>query len=201
MTPNHALKGDAVKHRASLSHRARRALAPLDGIVGTTEQLSMQTEQPKPFEQTLGEELRKLNLATNWTNSALPSASLSIEFTELMRPDTRRAAISTYIRECPSISSSVALVYFQLAMAAGVHWNQASTVLQPFAKKGWHLGRWSPTFLVVDGPVGRFFRHGNSPVSNALKVGSTSFPLLSEARNAFADKSGPLWQIRHGFAH
>jgi len=62
--------------------------------------------------------------------------------------------------------------------------------------RGWFLGRWLPTFLVIDGPIGRFFLSDTSPLVSRL---GPAFPVLSAARDLLGEKS--FRSLRNGFAH
>jgi len=93
----------------------------------------------------------------------------------------------------------------QLAMAAGVRWQETKADLQPLAYRGWHIGRWLPTFLLIDGPLGKLLRDTNSPIAQILKHDAKikqearSYSLLCSARDAF---NCELFRVvRNGFAH
>ena len=49
---------------------------------------------------------------------------------------------------------------------------QAAAELRPLARRGWHLSRWLPTFLLIDGPLGRLLRDHQSPLAKILKTNS-----------------------------
>ena len=58
------------------------------------------------------------------------------------------------------------------------------------------MGRWLPTFLIIDGPIGRFICHKSSPLYAYI---DDRFPLLAAARAFIGEKL--FLQVRNGFAH
>ena len=93
----------------------------------------------------------------------------------------------------------------QLAMAAGVRWQDTKGDLQPLAYRGWHIGRWIPTFLLIDGPLGKLLRDTNSPIAQMLsedarlKPQARLYPPLCSARDVFNCELFRM--VRNGFAH
>lgn len=99
----------------------------------------------------------------------------------------------------PVVTQSIETVLSQLAFSAGVHWHQAKEILQPLAHRGWHFARWLPTFLLVDGPLGRLLRQRPSPLAAILQSDHATYPLLASARDAF--NNDLFRKVRNGFAH
>ena len=110
-----------------------------------------------------------------------------------------RQTIRAYLLSCPIIQDSVETVLAQLAMAAATRWQSVAEVLRPLARRGWHIGRWLPTFLLVDGPLARFLRDSNSPLNLVLRKEPRRFRLLEQARDAFNNELFRL--VRNGFGH
>jgi hypothetical protein len=106
---------------------------------------------------------------------------------------------SRYLDSYPIIRESLESVLAQLAMVAGVRWQSTAVALQPLARRGWHIGRWLPTFLLIDGPLGRLLRDRNSPINACLRRSPREFPLLASARDAF--NSDLFRRVRNGFGH
>ncbi|WP_181376314.1 hypothetical protein [Novimethylophilus kurashikiensis] len=86
-----------------------------------------------------------------------------------------------------------------MAFSAGVKWEQAQPSLHVLARRGQHLARWLPTFLLLDGPLGRLLKQAPSPLAAVLKSTYSSFPLLASARDAF--NTDLFRKVRNGFAH
>jgi hypothetical protein len=109
------------------------------------------------------------------------------------------SALRLFLEANPIIEASCESMLAQLALTAGVRWQDTAPVLHVLSQRGWHIGRWLPTFLLIDGPLGRLIRDSSSPLNNLLRVKSSAFPLLSDARNAFNHNTFRL--LRNGFAH
>jgi len=56
--------------------------------------------------------------------------------------------------------------------------------------------RWIPTFLIIDGPIGRFLAGDDSPFKTCY---GAQFPILTAAKEFLADRTFKL--LRNGFAH
>jgi hypothetical protein len=73
-----------------------------------------------------------------------------------------RRAFSTLgsrVSASPSVSSPqpyTDLLFTSIAMSARADWQSAPISMRGVAARGWFLGRWIPTFLVLDGPILRF---------------------------------------------
>ena len=114
-----------------------------------------------------------------------------------MRDDSAfRDELRAYLRAHTTLPRSVEMLLTSIAMAADANWRAAPEHLLPIRARGWFLGRWLPTFLIFDGPIGRFMRSDDSPL--ASRYGS-SFPMLTGARDFIADKT--FRALRNGFAH
>ncbi|MBX9349643.1 hypothetical protein K5M36_21430 [Chromobacterium vaccinii] len=150
------------------------------------------------FDKQLFELLASRGLAAAWLVDS-PQAALETECRQLIVDLTFQSDLADYLSANPVISESIETVLAQLAFSAGVHWRQAEKVLQPLAYRGWHLARWLPTFLLVDGPLGRLLRQSPSPLAKKLKSHHANFPLLASARDAF--NNDLFRKVRNGFAH
>jgi hypothetical protein len=150
-------------------------------------------------EHLLFEHLARRGLAAAWLQDPSPRATLATECRVLMADSTFQASLRAYLSANPVVAQSIETVLAQLAFSAGVDWRQASQILQPLAHRGWHLGRWLPTFLLVDGPLGRLLRQKPSPLVEWLQPRHASYPLLASARDAF--NNDLFRKVRNGFAH
>jgi hypothetical protein len=160
--------------------------------------------QAQTTRQLIGH-LNKRGVAGAWHEQTDPLSKVEHECTSLGSDQSRREAISKYLSGNPIIKESLESMLAQLAMAAGVKWQDTSAELQPLAYRGWHIGRWLPTFLLIDGPLGKLLRDPNSPIAQLLKqdarsrLDARSYPLLCSARDAF--NSELFRVVRNGFAH
>lgn len=159
-------------------------------------------EKMKPVNETekvLFPLLDAKGIASVWTQRVSPREDLVAECNILASDPKFRVALSSYLNSNPVILQSLETVLAQLAFSAGVHWQQTTEILQPLARRGWHLSRWLPTFLLIDGPLGRLLRERSSPLAEKLKANSSKFPLLANARDAF--NNDLFRRVRNGFAH
>lgn len=97
-----------------------------------------------------------------------------------MRDVAFRNELSDYLRVRSIIPRSLKMFVTHYAMAANADWTKVADDVKPIAARGWFLGRWLPTFLIIDGPVGRFVCGNDSPLYPHF--GST-YPLLTAARD------------------
>jgi hypothetical protein len=138
-------------------------------------------------------------IAREWAARQQPLTDLCAECRAIVSDQEWRQTIRAYLRSRPIIQDSVETVLAQLAMAAGTSWQTVAEILRPLARRGWHIGRWLPTFLLVDGPLARFLRDGSSPLNLVLRREARRFPLLEQARDAFNNDLFRL--VRNGFGH
>jgi hypothetical protein len=143
--------------------------------------------------------LARRGLVTIWAERVDPIAELHAECRVLVSDEERRGRIVEFLTSNPIISEALSTLLAQLAMATSVRWQDTSVKVQPLSWRGWHLGRWIPTFLLVDGPLGRLLRAQQSPLNELLRRNHMSFPLLAEARDTFNHELFRI--VRNGFAH
>jgi hypothetical protein len=138
-------------------------------------------------------------IAPTWATSADPVTGVRSECQALAADHTFIAELSTFLNANPIIASSCESMLAQLALAAGVRWQDTAPILQPLSRRGWHIGRWLPTFLLISGPLGYLLCGRASPLNKRLRGRNTGLPLLSEARDAFNHNT--FRQLRNGFGH
>ena len=149
--------------------------------------------------------LSKRGVAAAWCLHDHPLQKIEQECTRLLTDQKRRASIANYLSANPIIKESLKSMLAQLAMAAGVRWQDTKGDLQPLAYRGWHIGRWIPTFLLIDGPLGKLLRDTNSPIAQMLredarlKPQARLYPLLCSALDVFNCELFRM--VRNGFAH
>lgn len=161
----------------------------------------MSEGEPQSHEQVehlLFSLLASRGMAAAWLRET-PRSALAAECRALVADPVFLSTLSAYLTANPVITQSIETVLAQLAFSAGVHWRQAKEILQPLAHRGWHLSRWLPTFLLVDGPLGRLLRQRPSPLAERLQLDHAAYPLLASARDAF--NNDLFRKVRNGFAH
>ncbi|MGH8338406.1 MAG: hypothetical protein ACRETL_16630 [Gammaproteobacteria bacterium] len=101
-----------------------------------------------------------------------------------------------YLRSRTVLKRSIESFYTAISMAARAQWKDAPAEHRGIVARGWFLGRWLPTFLVIDGPIGRFFLSESSPFSAQL---GAAYPVLSSAAAMMGDRT--FRALRNAFAH
>src|SRR5205807_7895481 len=128
--------------------------------------------------------------------AARPFTELLHECQALSTDTAFSAELQSYLRVHSTLPRALEMFFTYIALSARVDWKSAPEPMRPIAARAWFLGRWLPTFLVLDGPVGRFLCASDSPFGSRL---GASQPLLTAARDFFNDRL--LRLLRNGFAH
>jgi hypothetical protein len=134
--------------------------------------------------------------ASTWLGSDAPWSALRAECAILASEPSFRTEFGAYLSSRTIVRRAIQAVFTHMAMAARARWDSVAEEHRGIAARGWFLGRWLPTFLVIDGPVGRMFMHESSPLARRL---GPSYPILAAARDLMADKT--FRSLRNGFAH
>jgi hypothetical protein len=87
------------------------------------------------------------------------------------------------------------MLFTFIAMSARGDWAAVPDEIRPITARGWFLGRWVPTFLIIDGPIGRFLNAESSPLATL----PFECPALASAREILRNKE--FKALRNGFAH
>jgi len=135
--------------------------------------------------------------SSSWTKSAAPYSQLREECLTLALDPDFAANLRAYLANHAAVRRAVEMFFTFIAMAARARWQDTPEHFRGIAARGWFLGRWIPTFLIIDGPVGRFVLSEDSPI--ASRVASGSNPLLNSVRGFLNDRTFRL--LRNGFAH
>jgi hypothetical protein len=159
----------------------------------------IETHSKEEIDRLLFGLLQTRGIASAWALRQSPRAELNVECQQLFADEDFRLRLTGYLAANPVIAQSIETVLAQLAFSAGVNWQQTKPILHVLARRGQHLARWLPTFLLIDGPLGRLLRQAPSPIAEILKSAHSSFPLLASARDAF--NNDLFRKIRNGFAH
>jgi len=162
----------------------------------------MTDPEPPSKDELLSELLRHLpprGMAKRWAVLPQPHTALALECQHLATALKQDPEFGLYLRRHPIIRQSTDTMLAQFAMVANVRWQSVPELVQPLARRGWHIARWLPTFLIVDGPLGRVLRSAESPLNRVLCSRKGEYPILAEARDAFNHETFRL--VRNGVAH
>lgn len=129
-----------------------------------------------------------------WVSSNTPYTDLRKECILLASDPEFEANLSAYLAQNTIIRRASTMF---LAMAARAQWQDAPEEFRSVAARGWFLGRWLPTFLIIDGPVGRLVLADQSPLSAASTTNKA--PFIHAVRTFLNDRTFRL--LRNGFAH
>lgn len=140
--------------------------------------------------------LRSKLPSSAWRDAENPHQALRAECLVLASDVTFQAELKQYLGERTILRRAIAAFFTYIAMSARAKWDDAPVEFRSVTARGWFLGRWLPTFLVIDGPIGRFFLSDSSPFHSRL---GTSFPVASAACALLGEKS--FRSLRNGFAH
>lgn len=128
-----------------------------------------------------------------WTSSDRPYADLIDAFECLAGQPEVSNDVSKYLAENPSVGHAIEMLFTCVSMSARAEWQVAPVDVRGIVARGWFLGRWVPTFLVLDGPILRFLK------GPAFSRQSPPVPLLRAVRSFFGTKD--LMSLRHAIAH
>ena len=115
-----------------------------------------------------------------------------------MSDSVRFQEIKSYLQARTVIRRAIEMFFTYISMSARAKWDDAPPAIQPIVARGWFLGRWLPTFLIIDGPIGRLISSHNNktPLAN-LSV--ADFPIITASRDFLNEKV--FITLRNGFAH
>jgi hypothetical protein len=122
-----------------------------------------------------------------------PYSEMIAAFRDIYSQDDVHADVSAYLANNPSVGSAVEMLFTSIAMSARADWRAAPASMRGVAARGWFLGRWIPTFLVLDGPIMRFL------TSEAFRRQAVPSEFFRAVRSFFSNRD--FMSLRHGFAH
>lgn len=134
-----------------------------------------------------------------WASHADPVAGLAKECRSLASDPGFMEGLRGFLVNNPIIEASCESMLAQLAMAAGSRWEATAPVLHPLSRRGWHISRWLPTFLLISGPLGHLLRSNASPLCQRLRGKNSGLPILTDVRDIFNHDDFRL--LRNGFGH
>lgn len=143
--------------------------------------------------------LTNQGITSTWANADHPFTDLRNECRQLMSDSAFVADLQAYLQRRPVIHGALSMFFTQIAMAARAQWEEVPEDIRPITARGWFLGRWIPTFLIIDGPIGRFLCHAESPLNVLLRSEYRQYPLLASARDLLNNRL--FRRLRNGFGH
>jgi hypothetical protein len=140
--------------------------------------------------------LQTRGITSTWSKDEHPYTNLRLECKKLNQNGGFKKRLNEYLRVRSIVHRSFQMFFTSISMAARAKWDDAPDKYKPVTARGWFLGRWLPTFLIVDGPIGRLFDSDSSPF---YKYFGAEFPILTAARDFLRERLFKL--MRNGFAH
>lgn len=156
-------------------------------------------EQKNELLHSLLQRLAARGIGNRWAESNEPNSDLVRECQALVKNQVHKKSIRAYLLANPLIEQTVDTLLAYYATFSRIRWQDAPPLLQPLARQGWHFGRWLPTFLIIDGPLGRFLKSPKSPLSLILRTEYTVYPTITQARDIF--NNDLFRRVRNGVGH
>ena len=144
-------------------------------------------------------ELESLGIVSKWAIASNPYTELREECKLLVSDPVLIGELQNYLQNHIIISRALKMFFTQISMSARAKWYDVPDEIRSITARGWFLGRWIPTFLIIDGPIGRFICKGGSPLFEHLKSHYFQYPLLSSARDFL--NNDIFRKLRNGFGH
>jgi len=138
-------------------------------------------------------------VARHWARSAVPYSDLERECRDVASRADLAPEFARYLRDNPVVSLSVHAFLAHISVAANVKPEDVPAEQRVLMPAGTRLARWLPTFLVIDGPLGRFLRSSDSPLNVMLRAEHATYPTIAQARDAF--NSELFRKVRNGVGH
>jgi hypothetical protein len=130
---------------------------------------------------------------SSWTASSSPFTDMLAGLNELAQQPLVEADVAAYLDANPDVENAAEMLFTSVAMSARADWRSTPPEFRGIAARGWFLGRWVPTFLVLDGPILHFL------TSAAFRRQNPVVPILRPVRKFFA--TNDFMSLRHAFAH
>jgi hypothetical protein len=142
------------------------------------------------------DKLKARGVSSAWGSQSQPFTALFNECQRLMDNPAFCRALHDYVRVHTTLPRAVQMFFTCISMATRARWQDVPDEMKPVVARGWFLGRWLPTFLIIDGPIGRFISGDDSPFKGMY---GPSWPMITAARDFLAERTFRL--VRNGFAH
>ena len=138
-------------------------------------------------------------IARRWAASETPQSDLQRECASIAAARELAEPLTRYLEANPVIGRSVDTFLAHLSVGANLRPEHVPLPQRILVPVGTRIARWLPTFLVVDGPLGRFLRASDSPLSQLLRTEHARYPCLASARDAF--NHDLFRRVRNGVGH
>lgn len=138
-------------------------------------------------------------IVRDWANSPSPYTDLEQECTAISQDPNHQQLFKSYFEENRRILQTVDTFLSNYSVAAHAKADKIPWPERLLAKQGVWIIRWLPTFLVIDGPLGKLLRSSNSPLHALLRSSHGKFPILAQGRDLFNNNLFRL--VRNGVAH
>lgn len=162
---------------------------------------ALATERPSK-DQLLWSLLQVLDargIARRWAQLKTPYSDLDQECMVAASHAKFADQCDRYLCVNPVVRLSVQSFLAHLSVAANVRPEQIPWPQQILMPLGTRIARWLPTFLVIDGPLGRFLRTADSPLNELLRREHAKYPALAQARDIF--NHDLCRHLRNGVSH
>jgi len=163
--------------------------------INEMEQMHSPLEKDKILRDAF-EILKARGVASTWSLENQPYTALFNECQQLIQDESFSKGLRDYIRVHTTLPRGIQMLFTCISMAARARWEDVPDGIKPVVARGWFLGRWLPTFLIIDGPVGRFLSANDSPFTNYY---GPNWPIVTAAKDFLGERTFKL--VRNGFAH
>lgn len=143
--------------------------------------------------------LASKGISSKWATSPQPYTLLREESILLIGDSAFCKDLEGFLISHKILTYALKMFFTQIAMSARAKWYDVPEEIRSITARGWFLGRWMPTFLIIDGPIGRFMCKRGSPLFEKLKIQYSIYPFLASARDFLNNKL--FIELRNGFAH
>jgi hypothetical protein len=169
------------------------------------------SEEPEPETEALARKdesfrravsrLRQASVPSTW-RSETPFTDMASALDATGRDESVRRGLAQFMRDQRHLLGSFDTFFSAITMAATANWRTLPPPMRGVGARGWFIGRWLPTSLVVDGPVTRLlsssaFKHAPPDAHQHLRSIRRFLqdPVVLQFRNALAHWSF-TWESR-----
>jgi len=138
-------------------------------------------------------------ITRKWAASNTPYSDLERECDAVGGDAMLLPQFSQYLASNKLIQLTVDTFLAHFSVAAFARADAIPWPARLLAHRGVWIGRWLPTFLVIDGPLGRFLRSPESPLNTLLRARHGEYPTVAQARDLF--NHDLFRRVRNGVAH
>lgn len=132
--------------------------------------------------------------SSEWAQSATPYGDLNRAFSAAARDPAVAVDVRKALEGAPQLIGAISTFFAAFTTATRADWRHLPVVHRGVGARGWFIGRWLPTALVVDGPVVRFL---NSTAFQRL--GDPARRTVRAVRRFLQERT--ILSFRHALAH